>query len=75
VSAVVPVEGYRLLLTFTNGERRIFDAGPLLSKNVFAPLKNKRFFELAKVGFGAVTWPGDIDYCPDAMYAESVPAE
>jgi hypothetical protein len=72
VSAVLPVEDYKLLLTFTNGEQRLFDAKPLLTIEVFKPLSNKQLFEAVKVAYGSVLWPHDIDYCPDTLYAESV---
>jgi hypothetical protein len=72
VMAVVPIEDHRLLLTFTNGEQRIFDAKPLLSIGVFKPLRNKHFFEAVKAAYGSVLWPNDIDCCPDTLYTKSV---
>ena len=75
VSTVAPISDYRLLIGFDNGERRIFDAKPLFSMKVFAPLKNKGFFECVKAEDGTVVWPRDIDYCPDTLYIESVPAD
>ena len=72
VSAVSPMEDYKLFLTFTNGEQRIFDAKPLLSIGVFKPLQNKQFFETVKVAYGSVLWPHNIDYCPDTLYLESI---
>ena len=74
VTAVSPLEDYKLALTFTNGEHRIFDAKPLLSMGVFSTLKNKQIFDSVKVAYGSVLWPRDIDYCPDTLYAESQPA-
>ena len=41
---VEPLENYELLITFQNGERRIFDAKPLLDQPLYAVLKNKAFF-------------------------------
>lgn len=73
VTAVSPLEDYKLLLTFNNGERRMFDAKPLLSMKVFKPLQNKHFFKSVKVSYGSIWWPQDIDYCPDTLYAESTP--
>ena len=72
VVAVTPTDNHELILTFTNGERRLFDARPLLSVPVFKPLANKSFFRTVKVAFGTVEWPQDIDYCPDTLYLESV---
>ncbi|MFN5349634.1 MAG: DUF2442 domain-containing protein [Polaromonas sp.] len=37
---------------------------------VFEPLKNPSFFAKAYVEHGAVTWPGELDLAPDAMYDE-----
>jgi len=45
---VTPTEDYTLLLTFTSGERRVFDAKPLLKMDVFEPLTNKSFFQSEK---------------------------
>ena len=73
VVAVTPTDDYKLFLTFTNGERRIFDAKPLLEVPVFKQLANISFFKSVKVAYGTVMWPQDIDYCPDTLYMESVP--
>lgn len=73
VKEATPTEDYKLLLTFTNGEHRIFDARPLLDMSVFKPLANKQFFQSVKVAYGTVIWPQDIDYCPDTLYSESLP--
>ena len=68
---VQPCEDYKLILTFTNGERRIFDAGKLLNIPVFSPLKCKSFFNTVYIAYGSVHWPQDIDYCPDTLYMDS----
>lgn len=39
-------------------------------KGVFEPLQDPEVFRQARVEYGAVTWPGDIDLAPDAMYRE-----
>jgi hypothetical protein len=74
VTAVSPLEDYKLDLTFDNGERRIFDAGPLFGMKVFKPLENIGFFNSVKAAYGTVVWPDGIDYCPDTLYSESVSA-
>lgn len=75
VTAVIPNDNYELLLTFNNGEKRLFDARQLLDIKVFEPLKNVSFFKLVKAAFGTVVWPDDIDYCPDTLYMQSVPID
>ncbi len=37
---------------------------------VFESLKDPNFFFRAYLDSGVVTWPGDIDIAPDAMYRE-----
>jgi hypothetical protein len=64
---------YILLVTFKNGERRHFDMAPYLQYPVFQKLKNPAFFSLARVDYGTVTWPGDIDIAPETLYAFESP--
>ena len=35
---------------------------------VFAPLKDPLFFKKVFISDGVLTWPGEIDLAPDAMY-------
>lgn len=35
---------------------------------VFEALRDPEFFRQAYLQWGALTWPGDIDLAPDAMY-------
>ena len=37
---------------------------------VFEPLRDSSFFDQARIEHGAVTWPGELDIAPDAMYEE-----
>lgn len=71
VKKVEPTGDYELRLLFTNGERRIFNAKPLLNIEVFKPLVDISLFLGVKVAYGSILWEGDIDYCPDTLYAES----
>ena len=75
VLTVVPMDDFKLFLTFNNGEKRVFDAKPLFSLNAFRSLQSKSIFETVKVAYGSVLWPNNIDYCPDTLYAESVIAD
>jgi hypothetical protein len=75
VKSVLPLDDYQLQLLFSNGECRKFDAKPLLDVRAFLPLRQKSFFETVRVAYGSIAWPGDIDYCPDTLYAQSIPAE
>ena len=61
VKSVRPQENYCLLLTFQNGETRIFDLKPYLDKAIFVRLKNMALFKTARVVSGSVEWQGEID--------------
>lgn len=73
VSRVEVSPDHLLLLIFDNGERRRFDMTPYLEYPVFKRLQNPAFFSLARVDYGTVTWPGDIDIAPETLYHESKP--
>lgn len=73
VNAVEAVSDFGLVLTFNNGERRRFDMRPYLHYPVFRRLENPGYFSLARVDYGTVTWPGDIDIAPETLYEQSVP--
>ena len=68
---VTPEENYCLLLEFTNGERREFDVSPYLEKGIFTQLKDKSYFQQARVSMGTVEWPQGQDFCPDSLFAKS----
>ena len=36
-------------------------------------LKGTPLFRLAKVEYGTVVWPGEIDIAPETLYIESIP--
>ena len=71
--AVRPLEDYRLLVTFQNGERKVFDAKPLLSMPLYQQLKDPSFFAAAKADGMCIYWDDDVDICPDRVYTESRP--
>ncbi|MFZ4616675.1 MAG: DUF2442 domain-containing protein [Rectinemataceae bacterium] len=74
VLSVQPLSGFRLALEFENGEKRIFDMLPLMEKRPFDRLKDVRLFSRARIDYGTVVWPGNIDIAPETLYMESTPA-
>ena len=72
VNAVEVVAHFGLVQTFNNGERRRFDMRPYLHYPVFRRLENPGYFSLARVDYGTVTWPGEIDMAPETLYEFSV---
>jgi hypothetical protein len=41
----------------------------------FIRLKGKSLFNLAKVDYGTVVWPVNIDIAPETLYDRSIPCE
>lgn len=74
VVRVEPKPDYKLFLEFENGEKRVFDMAPLMDKKPFVQLKGSPLFIRARVDYGTVVWPGDIDIAPETLYDRSIPA-
>ena len=73
VEAVRALPDYRLHVRFIDGTEGEVDASRLLlsdTAGVFAPLRDPARFAEVRVDDGVVTWPGDLDIAPDAMYEE-----
>ncbi len=70
--AAKAVNDLPMLVTFSTGETRLFDASPLLEMPVFAPLRSNEVFSGFAIDHGAVSWAGgDIDLAPETMYKMS----
>jgi hypothetical protein len=70
VVSVQPISPLVLAVRFEDGtEGRVrFESSHL--SGVFEALKAPEVFRQVSVEDGAVTWPGEIDLAPDAMYRE-----
>ena len=73
VMSVEPRDDYLLVLEFADGQRRVFDAKPLLERPVFAPLKNPVLFRKVYVECGTVVWNDELDIAPEHLYEASAP--
>ena len=63
-----------MLVTFSTGEVRVFDAAELLQYPVYASLADNAVFRSAKVEDGILVWQnGEIDIAPEALYERSYP--
>lgn len=77
VKSVKPLEGKRLLVIFHNDEKRIYDCSPLLTEEVFGPLRNDSFFKMVKPdrgGYG-ISWSDELDLSESALWLHGIPAE
>lgn len=63
--------GFDLSVRFLDGTEGVVEMGPLIRSEqagVFQQLADPAVFAQVRVEMGAVTWPGEIDIAPDAMY-------
>ncbi len=84
---VVPNDDFTLTLTFDNGEKRLYNAAPLLCPGtVFEILSDINTFRRVYVDDehciawdidpnidSREVWANKIDICPDSCYVDSVP--
>ena len=63
---------YELLITFSNGEKRVYDGQEDITQGVFTQLRNKALFARARIERGTVVWNDELDIAPEALYAESI---
>ena len=71
VTEAKPLQGGMMLITFSTGEKRLFDT-TLLRGSAFAPLKEEKIFSNPVLFHGVITWNnGEIDIAPEAVYQNS----
>jgi hypothetical protein len=71
--SVAPRADFVLDLIFANGERRLFDMRPLLAIKPWNRIASPAIFNRARVDYGTVVWPGEIDIAPETLHEDSVP--
>ncbi len=68
VKKVKPADDYKLILTFSNKEIRLFDMKPFLDKGIFRQLRDVSLFNTARVSFDTVEWENEADFDPEVLY-------
>ncbi len=69
---VLALDNYKLLLTFENGEKKIFDVSPYLEIGKFSELKDNEIFRSVRVHFDSVEWANKLDLDPDLLYTKGI---
>jgi hypothetical protein len=70
---VKPTDDYRLVVTFDNGEIKIYDVKPLIKGSWYGELKDKNIFNTVRIAGLSVEWANGQDVCPDDLYYSSIP--
>lgn len=71
VKNVTPLADYKLLLTFENNEKKIFDVSPYLEIGKFSELKDISLFNSVAVSFDSIAWANHLDLDPEFLYQKS----
>ncbi len=71
VISVTPIDNYKILLIFGNGEKRQFDMNPFLDKGIFQELRDISIFNTVKVSFDSIEWENEADIDPEILYQYS----
>ena len=72
IISVKPLAGYKVWVKFSDGVEGVVDLSDLKGKGVFSIWEDKEIFNQVHIDAESHTlsWPGGIDLCPDALYAE-----
>ena len=64
------VKDYKIKLLFSDGMTKLVDFKPFLkdAKNLFIPLLNIEYFKSFAVDDTTISWPNEVDFCPDVLY-------
>ena len=61
-----------MLITFSNGEKKIFDLTDLVKYQAYEKLNNYEVFKNAYIENGIIVWDnGNIDIAPETVYKNS----
>lgn len=62
-------EGYRIWLRYADGAAGEVDLSDIAGRGVFAVWSDRARFESVRIGPAReITWGGDAELCPDALY-------
>ncbi len=72
VTKVEALPAFRISVSFADGLTGIVDMSALVHSShagVFSSLTDASLFAQVRLEYGVVSWPGELDLAPDAMYA------
>lgn len=70
VTDITFLEGYRLKLTFNDGNEGIVDLSNYSKRGgVFSNFSNQEYLQKVYLDHGVLCWPGDVDIAPETIYS------
>jgi len=75
VTAVEPLDGYRLALRFDDDSERVVDLSDGLWGPMAEPLRDPDYFRLVRVDpeLRTIVWPNGFDLDPDVLHGDYEP--
>jgi hypothetical protein len=69
---VEPLPEFRVRIKFSDGVEGVVDLSNLAGKGIFSKWLDESYFKSVFIDpeSHTIAWPGGIDLCPDALYAE-----
>lgn len=67
------LDDYKLLITFTFEEKKVFDCKQLLTDEYYKELNDFSFFRKAHIEGHYIVWNDKIDINPEFLYENGVP--
>ncbi len=77
IKSIQPLEGKKLLVTFDNDVKKIYDCASLLSEDAFYPLEDEALFRNVKIdpgGYG-ISWNEEIDLSEAELWINGILVE
>lgn len=72
IQSVKVLDDMMMIIMFTSGEKKLFDATVLLSMPAFKILEDVDIFRNARVEHGVIIWnDGELDIAPEYIYKYS----
>ncbi len=75
LESVTALDGFKLKLSYLNGETRLFDFSYNLTHSFYKELTNLSLFKNVQVIDGEIFWPTGQDFCPHTLYEKSEPMQ
>jgi hypothetical protein len=72
LKSVTALDGFKLELSYLNGETRLYDFNHNLTHSFYKELTNHQLFKNVQVIDGAIFWPTGQDFCPHTLYEKSI---
>lgn len=68
---VKALDDYKLLLTFGDNEKRLYDFKPNLNHKFYKSLSDVTLFNSVSIIDGEIEWTTGQDFCPHTLYENS----